>query len=212
MRDNFIERLSERYLQGLPGREHQAKMAVLARRSTMEAPPTARKACVMLLLFIKNGEWHILLTERTQSSKPNDNHSGQISFPGGQLEADDESLAACALRETYEEVGVPQHTIEVIGQMTDLYIPVSNFHVFPFLGWATAPPQYQRQITEVKQIIEAPLSLLRNTANHKTTRISIRDGFVLEDVPYFDVYGKVVWGATAMMLSELLELLKDVDS
>lgn len=207
MRDNFIERLSEKYLQGLPGRAYQTPMAVLTRRSTMDAPPTARKACVMLLLFPKNGEWHILLTERTQSENPNDRHGGQISFPGGQLEAE-ETLEACALRETYEEVGIPPQAIQVIGPMTDLYIPVSNFHVFPFLGWAATPPQYNRQVTEVKQIIETPLSILQNTENHKFTEIPLKEGFVLKDVPYFDVHGKVVWGATAMMLSEFLELLK----
>jgi 8-oxo-dGTP pyrophosphatase MutT (NUDIX family) len=209
MLDNFIEKISERYAQGLPGREHQARMAVLARKNTMEAPPTARHACVMILLFPKNGEWNVLLTERTSSDNPNHSHSGQISFPGGQLEKDDESLVACALRETYEEVGIDPKTIQIIGEMTDLYIPVSNFHVFPFLGWVSDTPQYQRQETEVKHIIETPLSILSNSENWKFKDIRINDSFVLPDVPYFDVFGKVVWGATAMMLSEMLELLKE---
>jgi 8-oxo-dGTP pyrophosphatase MutT (NUDIX family) len=209
MIDNFIEKLSKQYAQGLPGREHQVRMAVLARKSTMEAPPTARRACVMILLFQKDGEWHVLLTERTSSDNPNHNHSGQISFPGGQLEEKDESLEACALRETFEEVGIPPNTIQIIGEMTDLYIPVSNFHVFPFLGWTSDPPQYQRQETEVKHIIETPLSILLNSENLKFKDIHINDSFVLRDVPYFDVFGKAVWGATAMMLSEMLELLKE---
>ena len=209
MFDNFIEKLSERYTQGLPGREHQAKMAVLSRRSTMDAPSTARRACVMILLFQKDREWHVLLTERTSNNNPNDRHSGQISFPGGQVEADDESLLACALRETFEEVGILQDTIQVIGQLTDLYIPVSNFHVFPFVGWVESPPQYQRQETEVKQILETPLSILQNLDNLKTTDLRINNDILLRDVPYFDVFGKMVWGATAMMLSEFLELLKE---
>ena len=91
--------------------------------------------------------------------------------------------------------------------MTDIYIPVSNFHVHPFLAWTATPPQYQKQITEVKHIIEAPLSILQNPDNHKKMDLTIRD-FFIPDVPYFDVYGKVVWGATAMMLSEFLELVE----
>ena len=104
MTNTFIERLTQSYAQGLPGRGHQMKMAVLARYRTIEAPPMARQACVLLLLFPKAGEWHVLLTERTSSDNPNMRHSGQISFPGGKLEADDMSLEACALRETHEEV------------------------------------------------------------------------------------------------------------
>ena len=202
----FIKKLEERYAQGLPGRAHQLKMGIPHRYATMTPPDHARKACVLALLFEKNDAWHILLTER--ASNDNDRHKGQISFPGGQLEPTDESLEACALREAHEEVGVLPHQVQVIGKMTDLYIPVSNFHVFPFLAWTDTPPQYQRQISEVKQIIETPLSILQDLSNRKLTDMSVYGGtMVMKDVPYFDVFGKIVWGATAMMLSELLELL-----
>ena len=204
MTDTFIERLIERHAQGLPGRPFQMKKAVMARRQIFEAPPTARQSSVLILLFPKNGEWHVVLTERV--GNPNDPHSNQISFPGGSLDADDASLEFCALRETHEEVGILPETIHIIGKMTDLYIPVSNFHVHPFLGWTESPPQYERQITEVKHIIEAPLSILQNPDNHKTMDMTVR-GFQMSEVPYFDVQGKVVWGATAMMLSEFLELM-----
>ena len=174
----------------------------------MEAPATARQACVLLLLFPKAGEWHVLLTERTSSDNPNMRHSGQISFPGGKLEADDVSLEACALRETHEEVGILQNSIKIIGQMTDLYIPVSNFQVFPFLAWTDSTPQYFPQISEVQDVIEVPLSILQNSKNIKMKDIRINDELILKDVPYFDVYGHTVWGATAMILSEFLSLLK----
>lgn len=204
MTDTFIERLIERHAQGLPGRPFQLKKAVLARRQIFEAPPTARQSAVLILLFPKAGEWHVVLTERVGSA--NDPHSHQISFPGGSLDASDESLEACALRETHEEVGILPEMVNIIGKMTDLYIPVSNFHVHPFLGWTAAPPQYVPQTTEVKDIIEAPLSILTNSDNHKKKDMDIR-GMRLPDVPYFDVHGRVVWGATAMMLSEFLELI-----
>ncbi len=209
MTDTFIERLTQNYAQGLPGREHQLKMAVLARYRPIEAPPTARQACVLLLLFPKAGEWHVLLTERTSSDNPNMRHSGQISFPGGKLEAEDMSLEACALRETHEEVGIPQNIIKTIGQMTDLYIPVSNFQVFPFLAWTESTPQYFPQMTEVQDIIEVPLSILQNSKNMKTKDIRINDELILTNVPYFDVFGHTVWGATAMILSEFLALIKE---
>ncbi len=204
MTNSFIKRLIERHAQGLPGRPFQLKKAVLARRQIFDAPPTARQSAVLILLFPKAGEWHVVLTERVGSA--NDPHSHQISFPGGSLDASDVSLEACALRETHEEVGIPPHSVNIIGKMTDLYIPVSNFHVHPFLGWTAAPPDYLRQTTEVKDIIEAPLSILTNSDNQKKMDMDIR-GMHLPDVPYFDVHGRVVWGATAMMLSEFLELI-----
>jgi 8-oxo-dGTP pyrophosphatase MutT (NUDIX family) len=209
--NDFIKKLSDRYAKGLPGREHQLKMGVPHSYARMEPPPDARKACVLILLFLKDKAWHVLLTER--STNLNDRHKGQISFPGGQIEAHDESRAACALREAHEEVGVLPHQVQIIGEMTDLYIAVSNFHVFPFLAWTDTPPQYQRQISEVKQIIETPLSILQDLGNQKTMDLNVYDGsLVLKDVPYFDVFGKIVWGATAMMLSELLVLMNAVDT
>ena len=204
MTDTFIERLTERHTQGLPGRPFQIKKAVLARLKTLDAPPTARQSAVMILLFPRDNEWYVVLTERVGNA--NDPHSNQISFPGGSLDATDPSLEYCALRETHEEVGISPEKIKVIGKMTDLYIPVSNFHVHPFLGWMPNPPQYFRQITEVQHIMEVPLNLLQNPENHKFMDMNIR-GMHLLEVPYFDVYGRVVWGATAMMLSELLEMV-----
>ena len=204
MTDTFIERLIDRHAKGLPGRTFQLKKAVLARRHILEAPPTARQSAVLILLFPKNNEWHVVLTERVGND--NDPHSNQISFPGGSLDDSDVSLEACALRETHEEVGIPPETVNIIGKMTDLYIPVSNFHVHPFIGWTAEQPHYQKQITEVKHIIEAPLSLLKNPDNQKRIDLHVR-GMHLPDVPYFDVCGKVVWGATAMMLSEFLEMV-----
>ena len=207
MQDTFIERLTERHQQGLPGRDYQLKMAAILKRSIFDAPPTARKAAVLMLLFPKKGEWQLVLTERMGNEK--DPHSRQISFPGGSAEASDADLAATALRETHEEIGVAPTHIQIIGAMTDVYIPVSNFHVQPFLAWTNTPPQYKRQETEVKQVIETPLSVLKNKDNWKTKDIYINENYNFKNVPYFDVSGKHVWGATAMMIAELLEILKE---
>jgi 8-oxo-dGTP pyrophosphatase MutT (NUDIX family) len=176
-------------------------------RAIFEAPPTARKAAVMMLIFPKNGEWHIVLTKRTGNA--NDPHSHQMSFPGGSVEPSDADLSQTALRETQEEIGVAPSTIRLIGAMTDVYIPVSNFHVQPFLAWTDGVPQYKRQETEVKEIIEAPFSVLRNEANWKVKDMRISEQYDLKNVPYFDIFGNAVWGATAMMLAEFLEILRD---
>ena len=207
MKDTFIERLTERHQRGLPGRDYQLKMAAILKRSIFDAPPTARKAAVLLLLFPKNGEWQLVLTERMGND--NDPHSRQISFPGGSVEAADVDLTATALRETHEEIGVHPSLIQVIGRMTDVYIPVSNFHVQPFLAWTNEAPQYRRQETEVKQVLETPLSVLQNEANWKVKDIKINETYDLKNVPYFEVFGKAVWGATAMMIAELLEIIKE---
>ena len=207
MQDTFIERLTERHQQGLPGRDYQLKMAAILKRSIFDAPPTARKAAVLMLLFPKNCEWQLVLTERTGND--NDPHSRQISFPGGSVEASDVDLTATALRETHEEIGIDPSLIKVIGRMTDVYIPVSNFHVQPFLAWIKEAPQYRRQETEVKQVMETPLSVLQNEANWKIKDIKINETYDLKNVPYFEVFGKAVWGATAMMIAELLEIIKE---
>jgi 8-oxo-dGTP pyrophosphatase MutT (NUDIX family) len=206
MQDTFIERLTECYEKGLPGRDYQLRMAAILKRHIFDAPPTARKAAVLMLMFPQNGEWHIVLTERT--GNPNDPHSRQISFPGGSVEPADVNLSATALRETHEEIGVEPSVIKMIGAMTDVYIPVSNFHVQPFLAWTNTPPQYKRQETEVKMVIEVPFSVLKDVNNWKVKDIYISETYNLKNVPYFDVFGKSVWGATAMMLAELLELVR----
>jgi 8-oxo-dGTP pyrophosphatase MutT (NUDIX family) len=209
MQDTFIERLTERYEKGLPGRDYQLKMAAMLKRSIFDAPPTARKAAVLMLMFPQNGEWHIVLTERT--GNPNDPHSRQISFPGGSVEPVDVDLSATALRETHEEIGVESSVIQMIGAMTDVYIPVSNFHVQPFLAWTNTPPQYKRQETEVKTVLEVPFSVLKDVNNWKVKDIYLSETYNLKNVPYFDVFGKSVWGATAMMLAELLDLVRGQD-
>lgn len=199
----FIEALKERLAQPLPGRPHQEKMAVLARRALMDAPADARLACVLILLVEKKGIWHVVLTERaTRAGR--DKHSGQISFPGGRLEPN-ETLEMCALRETAEEIGVQPHQVTMLGALTDLYIPVSHFKVFPFVAVAHTPPQYVPEIAEVAAILEVPLPELSDVNNHHTTTIEA-GGTVLKGVPCIMAAGKIIWGATAMILSEFLNL------
>ncbi len=143
------------------------------------------------------------LIQRTAAE--NDQHSGQVSFPGGKKEISDNSYADCAKREAFEEIGVAMDSIEILGALTPLYIPVSNFHVFPFVGFIEKEPLWNKQTSEVSEIIPIPIAHFLSEENEKTTTVNGR-GFSLENTPYFDVNGKVVWGATAMILSEFREV------
>lgn len=205
--DDLIQRLAKRLQQPLPGREVQYKMAHAARQSDVPVPPDARQAAVLALFYPKNGEWHLVFIER-DSSNPNDRHGGQISFPGGKYEKGDKTLANTALREAQEEVGVDPEKIELLGALTDLYIPVSNFQANPFVGFTSETPTFVPQVSEVRAILEVPFSLLQQPEVVQTIDLQLAQNLILQRVPYFNLFGKVVWGATAMMLNELLAIME----
>lgn len=191
----------------LPGREAQLQMAHATRRQYLEAPTAARQAAVLLALFPKNEEWSIVFIERNANDR--DQHGGQISFPGGKAEPQDGSMLNTALREAEEEIGISREQVKILGGLTDLYIPVSNFQVHPFLGYLEAAPTYQVQVEEVNAVLEVPLSHFQQQGVRQVTDIRITPQIFLKNVPYFDLYGRVLWGATAMMLNELLQILAD---
>lgn len=204
--DELIKTLQQRITLGLPGTAAQWQMAHAVRgRNPLPKPTDARTACVLLALYPKNDAWHFVLIQRV-SNNPQDRHGGQISFPGGGLEQSDQSLEQCALREANEEVGIIAEDVSLIGKMTDLFIPVSNFMVHPFIGYLEYPPQFVPQVSEVQQILEIPVSQLMDRNNRKKTTIKLPNNITLKNVPFFDLNGHVVWGATAMMLSEFVAL------
>jgi 8-oxo-dGTP pyrophosphatase MutT (NUDIX family) len=208
---DFILRLQQRFEKGLPGRAHQYKMANAVRQNFkfQPTPSDATLACVLILLHLQNEHWHLVLMERTHA--PNDKHAGQVSFPGGRFEETDISPKHCALREAQEEVGIDPNKIVIIGQMTELYIPVSGFQVLPFLGYTTQPLDFAAQPSEVQHIITPPLSTLTNPDNLKLMDKRINETTTLYSIPYYDVMGREVWGATAMMIAELVEILNTLD-
>ena len=209
----LINELKVRLQEPLPGRDAQLRMMSTGMRKNDPAAyyrpiEGAKKACVMLLLFQKEGLWYTALMQRPESPYP---HSRQISFPGGGLEDIDESLEAGALRETEEEFGIPSRDIETIGQLSQLFIPVSGYLVHPFVGYLRNPPTYKPDPAEVSEIIEVKIEDLVNPALRKKTDMKIFGGHLLKDTPYYDLSNKVVWGATAMMLSEFVEVLETID-
>lgn len=136
-------------------------------------------------------------------------HSNQVGFPGGRLEVFDKNLKHTALRETEEEVGIPKGEVQVVKRLTKLYIPPSNFWVYPYVGLLEKTPKLIAQETEVEKILEVNIDELLDERSLIQQKLSTSYAENIE-VPAFSLNGQVVWGATAMMLSELKELLKEV--
>lgn len=166
----------------------------------------AKLSSVLILLYFHDGKVHLPLTKRHDYDGT---HSGQISLPGGKHEDGDESREYTALRETREEIGVDSKDITLLGTLSEIYIPPSNFKVLPVLGFIEKKPNFVREEFEVKEIIEVELSDFTNKTNHKAKDIKVRD-MTLKNTPYFDIQGHVVWGATAMILSELVYILDNL--
>jgi len=208
---NFIHKLRERLHRPLPGENAQKKMISRqlsgSENNRFKVPEHHKKASVLALFYPKNNEWHLALMQRPESPYA---HSRQVSFPGGGAEENDPDEAHTALRETEEEFGIPKTNIEILGRLTQVYIPVSNYLVHPFIGFLNEEPEFYPDSAEVEEIIEVPLSQLLDPSNRKRKEIEIHGGIKLQDVPYFHLSEKVIWGATAMMLGELTELMEDL--
>ena len=205
----LIDQLQSRLLQQpLPGSASHYKMAHAVRKVDPNPDPaTIRDAAVLITLFEKSpGDWHLIFIRRT-SSHEGDKHAGQIGFPGGKSETGDFDLMYTALRESEEEIAIDLSGIDVLGALTPLYITVSKFMVHPFLAYSWKTPQLSRQESEVEEILEIPLSILLDPAAMQPTRIQIRPGIILNEVPSFQFNGDIIWGATAMMLNEFIDIL-----
>ncbi|MGB1252311.1 MAG: NUDIX hydrolase [Candidatus Promineifilaceae bacterium] len=183
--------------------QNKMNMSIRKGRRTRPAdlPGPVRVGAVMLLIYPYEGEPHVAYTKRPSSLK---DHSGQISFPGGKVEQGEQWLET-ALRETYEEVGVTAEQIEVIGALTQMYIPPSDFEVHPFVGWCAIRPNFQPNPDEVETLIEAPLSLLLNPETVKREIWTYnKEKKLTMEVPFYHVFGHKIWGATAIMTGEFL--------
>lgn len=163
-----------------------------------------RASAVMMLLYPKGLETHVLLIERATYKGV---HSGQIGFPGGKYEREDADLLHTALRETQEEVGIEDKDIQIIQPYTKIYIPPSNFFVQPYLGISQKELLFIPDAFEVANIIELPLDILMEDQSVQTVEMKTSYASWTQ-VPAFVYKDYTIWGATAMMLSELKETLK----
>ncbi len=207
MFDKLVNDLETELVRPLPGISAHLRMASYLRQSRIKEYPTppkdARVAGVLVLFYLKGDTTYLTLMMRTNRGA----HSGQVSFPGGGVEEQDEDMVATALREAQEEVGIQPIDVHTIGKLTPLYIPISNSLVNPIVAYSHKVPDYEIDPGEVQYVIEAKLDDLLNPDLHKTTDMTVQGGLKMKDIPYYDVNGHVVWGATAMMLSELLEIV-----
>jgi 8-oxo-dGTP pyrophosphatase MutT (NUDIX family) len=204
--NDFATNLKIEILKGLPGTDIQWQMASSDRllKNFPRLPgKDAHIAAVLILLYPYNGS---IFTVFMQRPDYNGVHGGQISFPGGKKESEDENVIKTALRETYEETGVDPTAVNIIGTLTPLFIPVSNMIVTPVVGWANDRPLFRHKPEEVLFLIDADLKRLLDPSIVKIKPFEIR-GEIL-DVKYFDYETNAIWGATAMMLYELLIIIR----
>lgn len=206
----FIKYIPKIVNQQLPALTAHAKMAPFERLPTLDPEyykaNNPRRSAVMMLFYPKNEQAHLILIKR--NAYPGI-HSSQISFPGGKAEPEDGSLAETAVRETFEEVGVAPDDIDVVMPFTEIYIPPSNFLVAPFLGLSLNEPVFKPNPDEVVEIIQLSLDVFLDDSIVIETDMQTSYSQMIK-VPAFKVDEHIVWGATAMILSELKETIKSV--
>jgi 8-oxo-dGTP pyrophosphatase MutT (NUDIX family) len=202
-----LDRLRSAWQRPLPGLDAQLRMAPSPRLGwdPLKFPDGARDGAALLLVYPHDDTLHFTLTVRGTGLR---NHTGQVSLPGGRVDQG-ETFEQAALRETEEEIGVDPRAVEVLGPLTPLHIPISGYILHPVVGFATMRPAFQRAEWEVARIIEAPVSVLsdaRVVKREMRTR-SVNGQSIEVDVPFYDIDGEKVWGATAMVLAEFGAML-----
>ena len=170
------------------------------KRQTLHDPDLVCAAVLIPLVF-KEGEWHVVVTQRTELVK---HHRGQISFPGGACDPDDADVLATALRETDEELGIPPDLVEILGSLDDLRT-ITEFVVTPVVGALRHPPVYRLNEAEVEEAIEVPLSFLLDPAQLRVEQWEHEGEMVT--VLFWDYDSHTIWGATARILKSFLDVV-----
>jgi 8-oxo-dGTP pyrophosphatase MutT (NUDIX family) len=204
--NKVARRLKEEIIKGLPGTEIQWQMASsdrMVKNFPRKPGPDAKVAAVLILLFPEKGSVHTVLMQRPEYKGV---HGGQISFPGGKKEPSDKDIIHTAIREAHEETGLNQEDISVIDTLTPLFIPVSNTLVTPVVAWTKIKPEFRHHPGEVVFLFDAEISKLLDSSIIRTKPMEIHGEMI--NVKYYDYDGNVIWGATAMMLHELLTIIR----
>lgn len=206
-----IKKIKEKLTGTLPGASaHDIMMpegrSASHRKMMQEKEIDVRLGGVMIVLFPVEDKICFPLTLRQDYPGV---HSGQISLPGGRMEPEDDDLLMTALRETEEEIGIPYQQIQVLGKLSQLYIPPSRYSITPVVGYLKDTPSFKIDPREVKELIVADLEHLTDKKYRKRKSLLVQNSYKL-NAPYFDIHGQVVWGATGMILSEFSHIIEEI--
>jgi len=202
---SFTKELRQRLQQPLPGEVAHQKMASAARyRLGIKPNERTRRSAVLICFYPYQDSIYLPLILRPQYDGV---HAGQMAFPGGRMERFDENLTRTALREAQEEVGIRVSDVQVLGLLTELFIPPSNFFVQPVVGMLPYRPDFYPDPHEVEAVVEVDLETLTDETIVGDSQIEVRG--VIVDAPFYEIQGHRVWGATAMMISELLMVMSE---
>jgi 8-oxo-dGTP pyrophosphatase MutT (NUDIX family) len=209
--NKFITELRKALAKDLPSVKAHLRMMPSSRKLDLLYKPVnefTRLSSVLILLYERNDELYTVFIKRQEYEGV---HSGQIAFPGGKQEKSDKNLIQTAVREANEEIGIDTSTIEILGQLSELYIPPSNFIVFPIVAYTSVLPVFKLDEKEVSQIIEVSLHELLATSNISSFEFNGAEQKKIT-APCFVFSNHRVWGATAMIVSELQDVVKSVES
>jgi len=203
---HFVQHLNDRILAGLPGLLAHRQMAPSVRPLVSfdeHDYPHAKKGSVLILFYPHEGDIYTVFIKRPDYEGV---HSGQVAFPGGRIETN-ETAQVAALREAQEEIGLIKEQVHIFNQLSNIYIPPSNFFVFPFLAYTSQRPVFIPDPKEVDYVIESPISVVLDPTIKGVMEIERQEGII--QAPYYLIQDHKVWGATALMLSELEFLLQE---
>lgn len=196
----WVKLLQEELTKPLPGADSWCRMAPSVRKALSVNKPL-KKAGILILVYPVSGILHTVFIKRNEY---NGIHSGQVSFPGGMVEKEDFSVEDTALREAHEETGLNTSKVKIIGKLTPLHIPASNIDAHPFVGAVMSRPDFKPDPNEVQYLIELNLNDLLNPGSQKKKNMIVTGDII--EVPYYDAGKDFIWGATAMILCEFLDI------
>lgn len=205
---NFLEKRLQLSMPGAPAHDLMKPKLANGAPIRMKHATPAKEGGVLILIYENNGIAHFPLIQRPNYEGI---HSGQIALPGGKMEESDVDLTYTALRETREEIGVEENEIEVIGSLSKFFVSASNYNVLPVIGKTHSIPSFIPDPHEVAGIITPPVHHLVDPTKRLEKEMVVRNGVKLVS-PYFNLEQQTVWGATAMMLSELVVILEEFQS